>query len=181
MIRNLYYLTLANNGSVLTRLIDSAEEEEYKETMLAYFFLWRTIGTAEGWTMDELDRKIEGFLKEVTGLRDQLRDRRRPRQALPPRPGPPRREGGSTPSRSTRPSSSSTGSGTTRSGTPDPGKFRDSTLDARRIFNNNQKQVGEVRPPESVANRQPVERIGSRDAGSTGPPRPIDYNDAIGA
>ena len=32
MIRNLYYLTLANNGSVLNRLIDSAEEEEYKET-----------------------------------------------------------------------------------------------------------------------------------------------------
>ena len=41
MIQKLYYLTLANNASVLTRLIDSAEDEEYKEAMLAYYFLWR--------------------------------------------------------------------------------------------------------------------------------------------
>ena len=41
MIRSLYYQTLANNASVLTRLVDTAEDEEYKETLLAYFFLWR--------------------------------------------------------------------------------------------------------------------------------------------
>ncbi len=70
MIRNLYYLTMANNGSVLTRLIDSAEEEEFKETMLAYFFLWRSIGEGndEGWTSKQLDRHIEAFLKEVSGV-----------------------------------------------------------------------------------------------------------------
>ncbi len=63
MIRNLYYLTLANNGSVLTRLIDSAEEEEYKETLLAYYFLWRHHDLAR----EELDRKVETFLREATG------------------------------------------------------------------------------------------------------------------
>lgn len=68
MIRNLYYLTLANNGSVLNRLIDTAEEEEYKETMLAYFFLWRRLGEAEEWTMDRLDGQIEAFLKSISGV-----------------------------------------------------------------------------------------------------------------
>jgi hypothetical protein len=68
MIRNLYYLTLANNGSVLTRLVDSAEEEEYKETMLAYFFLWMTSRTAEQWTPEKLDLHIEDFLKTVSGV-----------------------------------------------------------------------------------------------------------------
>ena len=68
MIRNLYYLTLANNGSVLNRLVDSAEEEEYKETMLAYFFLWRRLNETEIWSMDRLDRHIEGFLKSVSNV-----------------------------------------------------------------------------------------------------------------
>ncbi len=68
MIRNLYYLTLANNSSVLTRIIDSAEEEEYKETMLAYFFLWRSSVTGEKLTGKELDGRIEAFLREVSGV-----------------------------------------------------------------------------------------------------------------
>jgi hypothetical protein len=68
MIRSLYYLTLANNGSVLNRLVDSAEEEEYKETLLAYFFLWRRLDQAEIWTMDQLDSQIEAFLKSVSGI-----------------------------------------------------------------------------------------------------------------
>ncbi len=68
MIRNLYYLTMANNGSVLTRLIDSAEEEEFKETMLAYFFLWRTSESGQGWTSGKLDRHVERFLKDVSGI-----------------------------------------------------------------------------------------------------------------
>ncbi len=67
MIRNLYYLTLANNGSVLTRLIDSAEEEEYKETLLAYFFLWRHDGPEPAVCVDVLDRRIEEFLKDFSG------------------------------------------------------------------------------------------------------------------
>ena len=68
MIRNLYYLTLANNGSVLNRLVDSAEEEEYKEAMLAYFFLWRHGDDAEDATMERLDARIEAFLESVSGV-----------------------------------------------------------------------------------------------------------------
>ncbi len=67
MIRSLYYLTLANNSSVLNRLIDSAEEEEYKETLLSYFFLWRNNDRAQGIRVDALDATIEAFLKDLTG------------------------------------------------------------------------------------------------------------------
>ena len=68
MIRNLYYLTLANNSSVLTRIIDSAEEEEFKEAMLAYFFLWRAAAQGQKPTGKELDASIEAFLLDVSGV-----------------------------------------------------------------------------------------------------------------
>jgi hypothetical protein len=68
MIHRLYYLMLANNASVLTRLIDSAEEEEYKEAMLAYYFLWRRGGAEVPWTVPTLDAHIEEFLLEKTGI-----------------------------------------------------------------------------------------------------------------
>ncbi|GAC1466121.1 MAG: hypothetical protein NVSMB9_06370 [Isosphaeraceae bacterium] len=68
MIYKLYYLTLANNASVLTRLIDSAEDEEYKEAMLAYYFLWRGGAGEAGWQIPQLDDQIERFLLEETGI-----------------------------------------------------------------------------------------------------------------
>lgn len=68
MIHRLYYLTLANNASVLTRLIDSAEDEEYKEAMLAYFFLWRRPTNAPAPTVPELDALIEDYLQAQTGV-----------------------------------------------------------------------------------------------------------------
>jgi hypothetical protein len=67
MIRNLYYLTLANNASVIETLIQSAEEEEYKEALLGYFFLWLE-SEGELWDRRRLDRRVEAFLKDVTGL-----------------------------------------------------------------------------------------------------------------
>ncbi|MBX6316294.1 MAG: DUF3754 domain-containing protein [Isosphaeraceae bacterium] len=68
MIRHLYYLTLANNTSVITRLIDSAEEEEYKEALLAYNFLWRHRDDPEPWDRTRLDAAIEEFLRRKLGL-----------------------------------------------------------------------------------------------------------------
>jgi hypothetical protein len=68
MIHKLYYLTLANNASVLTRLIDAAEDEEYKEAMLAYFFLWRGNGSEAPWTVSTLDAHIEDYLEQKTGI-----------------------------------------------------------------------------------------------------------------
>jgi hypothetical protein len=66
MIHRLYYLTLANNASVLTRIVDSAEDEEYKESMLAYFFLWRSAGESRPPTVHGLDARIEAYLREKT-------------------------------------------------------------------------------------------------------------------
>jgi hypothetical protein len=72
MIHRLYYMSLANNASVLTRLIDSAEDEEYKEAMLAYYFLWRGPGRdragPSAWTVPTLDSAIEQYLRERTGV-----------------------------------------------------------------------------------------------------------------
>jgi hypothetical protein len=58
---NLYFKNLDNNSGVFHHLIDSAEEEECKEAILAYYFLI----TQEGpMTMQQLDEKIELWFKE---------------------------------------------------------------------------------------------------------------------
>lgn len=68
MIRHLYYLTLANNGSVITRLLDAAEEEEFKEAILAYVVLWRARHQQEPWDVSRLDRAVERWLSDRAGL-----------------------------------------------------------------------------------------------------------------
>jgi hypothetical protein len=70
MIHRLYYQTLANNASVLTRLIDSAEDEEYKEAALAYFFLWYDARdpARRPHTVASLDDRIEAYLRDTTGI-----------------------------------------------------------------------------------------------------------------
>lgn len=78
MIRHLYYLNLANNFSVITRLMDEVQEQETVEALLAYTFLWRgdpkagvepatPEGMTTGWTRDLLDRRIEDFLLRQCG------------------------------------------------------------------------------------------------------------------
>ncbi len=69
MIRHLYYLTQANNSSVLARLIDSSVEEDYKETLLAYYLLWQVAAnSAVGWDQAKLDAEAERFLRDRAGL-----------------------------------------------------------------------------------------------------------------
>ncbi len=58
LTQSLYYQNLDNNGGVLYRLLDDAEEQEAREMMLSYFFLWRYAGD-RGWTPEELDAYIE--------------------------------------------------------------------------------------------------------------------------
>ncbi len=58
LTQSLYYQNLDNNGGVMYRLLDEAEEQETRETLLAYFYLWR-YADPRGWTADELDRYIE--------------------------------------------------------------------------------------------------------------------------
>lgn len=57
---SLYYQNMANNVSVLTRLVDAAEAEEAKEMLLAYFLLY--IERNRDYTMEELDQRVEQWL-----------------------------------------------------------------------------------------------------------------------
>jgi hypothetical protein len=58
LTKNLYYQNLDNNAGVLFRLLDDAEEQEFREAILAYFLLWQR-APAEGWTLHELDHQAE--------------------------------------------------------------------------------------------------------------------------
>jgi hypothetical protein len=68
LIESLYYQNLDNNLGVLTRLLDEAEEQECRETILAYFFLWKYAPPA-GWTAEQLDDYIEIEIESKTGLK----------------------------------------------------------------------------------------------------------------
>jgi hypothetical protein len=56
--QSLYFQNLDNNAGVLFRLLNAAEEQESREVLLSYFFLWRYAGE-RGWTAKELDDYIE--------------------------------------------------------------------------------------------------------------------------
>jgi len=63
---SLYYKNLANNVSALTRLVDAAEAEEVKELLLAYYILYSE--RDRDYTMEELDARVEAWLKEQFDL-----------------------------------------------------------------------------------------------------------------
>ena len=66
LTESLYYQNLDNNAGVLMRLVDEAEEQENREALLAWFFLWRKTAVV-GLSLAELDREIEAFLAERLG------------------------------------------------------------------------------------------------------------------
>jgi hypothetical protein len=66
LTESLYYQNLDSNAGVLTRLLDEAEEQEAREAVLAYYFLWRYAGE-EGWTSASLDDNVEQYLDGTTG------------------------------------------------------------------------------------------------------------------
>jgi hypothetical protein len=61
---NLYFKNLDNNAGVFYHLIDAAEEEEFKEAVLAYYFL---LTARDPLTKSELDQRIENWLAERWG------------------------------------------------------------------------------------------------------------------
>jgi hypothetical protein len=67
LTRSLYYQNLDNNAGVLYRLLDDAEEQEFREAVLAYALLRRKAGP-EGWPIARLDREAEAYLSEVLGF-----------------------------------------------------------------------------------------------------------------
>ena len=66
LTQSLYFQNLDNNAGAIHRLLDEAEEQENREAMLAYFFLWRE-APADGFAPHELDQSIERFLHQRAG------------------------------------------------------------------------------------------------------------------
>ncbi|HEY2881156.1 MAG TPA: TMEM143 family protein, partial [Pirellulales bacterium] len=66
LTESLYYQNLDNNAGVLSRLLNEAEEQENREALLAYFFLWRD-AAGRGLAAAELDAQIERFLGQCLG------------------------------------------------------------------------------------------------------------------
>lgn len=58
---NLYFKNLDNNAGVFHTLIDAAEEEDFKEAVLAYSFL---LNSASGLTSEALDAQIEAWFSD---------------------------------------------------------------------------------------------------------------------
>ncbi len=63
LTKSLLYQNLGNNAGVLFRLVNDAEEQEFREGLLAYFLLWSE-APSEGWSLDELDDAAEAYLKD---------------------------------------------------------------------------------------------------------------------
>lgn len=66
LTRSLYYQNLDNNAGVLFRLLDEAEEQEFRETLLAWWLLrdFRDLGA----TSEQLDAAAERWLRESCAL-----------------------------------------------------------------------------------------------------------------
>lgn len=58
---NLYFKNLDNNAGVFHTLIDAAEEEDFKEALLAYTFLLKN---TQGLNREKLDEQIEAWFME---------------------------------------------------------------------------------------------------------------------
>ena len=61
LTQSLYYQNIDNNAGVIHRLLDEAGEQENREAMLAYYFLWRE-APPEGLAPEDLDQRIEAWL-----------------------------------------------------------------------------------------------------------------------
>jgi hypothetical protein len=64
----LYFQNLDTNGGVFFRVLDEAEEQEGREALLAYYFLWRH-GGEQGWAAEALDDYIEIDLERRANLK----------------------------------------------------------------------------------------------------------------
>ena len=62
LTESLYFQNLDNNGGVFKTVLDDAEEQEYKETMLAYAFLLKAAGN--GAELEEMDKDIEKYFED---------------------------------------------------------------------------------------------------------------------
>ena len=68
LTQSLYYQTLGSNISVVFHLLDEAEEQECREALLAYYYLWRYAGD-KGWRAPDLDDYVEMDLERLVNLK----------------------------------------------------------------------------------------------------------------
>ncbi|MFN4259049.1 MAG: DUF3754 domain-containing protein [Gemmataceae bacterium] len=68
LTQSLYYQNLDNNAGVITRLLDAAEEQDAREAILAYHYLWRYAGDT-GWRSTDLDDYIEMDIERLANLK----------------------------------------------------------------------------------------------------------------
>ncbi len=74
LTRSLYFQNLDNNLGVLFRILDEAEDQDFREALLAYVLLWRETArhhrsdgaSTTGPTTDQLDSAAEAFLHAAT-------------------------------------------------------------------------------------------------------------------
>lgn len=67
LTQSLYFQNLDNNSGAIHRLLDEAEEQENREVMLAYYFLWRD-APSQGLLPAEIDHRVEAYLaKHIEG------------------------------------------------------------------------------------------------------------------
>ncbi len=62
LTRNLYFQNLDNNAGVLFRILDEAEEQEFREALLAYYLLWQEADEL-GWTTEQIDERAEQMIQ----------------------------------------------------------------------------------------------------------------------
>ncbi len=66
LTQSLLFQNLDNNAGVIYRLVGEAQEQEVREVLLAYYFLWRFAGAA-GWSAETLDGCVELELGKFQG------------------------------------------------------------------------------------------------------------------
>ncbi len=66
LTKNLYFYNLNNNVGAISQLVDMAEGEEFKEAILAYYFLTTMPDTV--FDQELLDKKIEDYIAEKYGV-----------------------------------------------------------------------------------------------------------------
>jgi hypothetical protein len=68
LAESLYFQNLDNNAGVITQVLDEAEEQECRETILAYYYLWK-YAPPEGWASGQLDDYVEIELERQLSLK----------------------------------------------------------------------------------------------------------------
>lgn len=68
LTQSLYFQNLDNNAGVLYHLLDEAEEQECREALLAYYYLWRH-ANQNGWTSSILDDYVELDLERLANIK----------------------------------------------------------------------------------------------------------------